>query len=77
MVESSQVGPNEFDVKVAKGAHPDVAQINLPSAVGRALISAGYTRAKITIEENGILIRPYRGYQERHEPTEVVLPDWQ
>jgi hypothetical protein len=50
--------------------------INLPAPLSRSLREAGYTRARLLLMNEGILVKPYKG--ERKVPGElstVALPE--
>jgi hypothetical protein len=68
-----------WDVALAKAGNEknQVLCVNIPAAVSRALKEAGYTRAALTVGENGILIRPYVGPGRRIKRNEnYALPEW-
>lgn len=62
----------EWDVSLTRTtkAEGGPIQVALPSVVARELRERGFTRAKVRLTDDGILVVPYVG-----QKTTVVLPE--
>ena len=59
-----------WDVALS-GTAKGYMQIRIPTELARLLIARGYTHVEITVEEKGILLRPYTA-----EVSDEELPEW-
>lgn len=50
-------------------------KVNLPAPLARALEEQGYTHVHIFINDDGILLRPYKSNAKGYG-DDVELPDW-
>ena len=50
--------------------------VRLPVALSRALIQAGYNRVKLTVNDEGILLRPYIAEDSFVQGGVAAIPDW-
>ena len=56
---------HEWDVSLVRGRSNTHLILNIPAPIGKALMEAGMNRAKIVMEEDGILVVPYVGKPDR------------
>lgn len=67
----------EWDIALPSTGNNKAA--SLPAAIGRVLNERGMHRAKLTITDDGLLIKPYvaeRVRDGRPRGEFVVLPEW-
>ena len=66
--------PVTYDVKISYTNGQ--SRLAFPKALSVALEKASYSRAKITVTGDGILITPYVGDKLQDNTTPITLPDW-
>lgn len=64
---------HEWDVGLRVANRSGTMEVTIPKPVARSLVERGYTRARITVTEEGILVAPYKGEPAVHKAD---IPDW-
>jgi hypothetical protein len=72
-----RLAEKEWDVSLIGKNQQGTIAVAFPMVVSRALTSAGYNRAVVTVTDDGILVRPYvSSRKSSRRGEEVQLPDW-
>lgn len=50
--------------------------VTIPRVLAQALTAAGYTRVRVSVDADGILLRPYKGAPRSTVPPVLDLPEW-
>jgi hypothetical protein len=70
------VGDVGITVHQRKDGVITTVSVTLPAVLSRALRDKGYTRVKVEVVADGILLRPYKGAPAGRVLSEIELPEW-
>lgn len=67
---------SQWDVALVNSGKKDGRlQVTLPRALAISLQAAGFTRAVMSIADDGILLTPYKGERRGRSAVAVTLPE--
>lgn len=64
-------------VKARNKKQPERMMVYFPAAIARALYAEEYTNAKLTFDNDGIHLLPFKGGEDILKNEVVTLPDWE